>query len=103
MTDKAKRRIKIILVPLVPAVFAILYDPINRGYVVKALGCGCVDGFNANSLNGILFIGVWIVSAVLLAWASRPLPGGKRALYLACGLILQALTTYFAWKHSLWR
>jgi hypothetical protein len=95
--------VKIIIVPIVPAIVGLLYQPINQGYVVKVLGCGCVDGFNANSFSGVLFPGVFVVSVGLLVWASRRMSGRKYVVYIVGALILQNITCYFAWKYSLWR
>jgi hypothetical protein len=95
--------LKLIAVPIAPAIFGLLYQPINSGYVVKVLGCGCKAGFNANSFSGILFPGVFVVSVGLLVWASRRMSGRKYVVYIVCGLIIQGLSCYFGWKYSLWR
>ena len=56
------------------------YGRINSHFLVDWLGCGCVEGFNANDFTRIFwfFIAFWAIASSITL--SQTLPKGKLAL-----------------------
>ncbi|MBO5375166.1 MAG: hypothetical protein J6A54_06965 [Clostridia bacterium] len=76
------------------------YGRINSHFLVDWLGCGCVQGFNANDFTRIfwLFIAAWAtISSIFL---SKILPKEKIALkiYYVIGMLVVSLATAYAFS-----
>lgn len=92
----------IILPPLVPAIFWLVYTPINAHLTVDVFGCGCVEGFNANIFNFILAALVLAGSGIWLVNSSRGLWPWWRLVYLVGGIALLGVSTCYGMLRNLW-
>lgn len=82
-----------LLILAAPVVTFFVYEPLNRGWIVKEFGCGCRSGFNANDFNGIvwaslaaIWISLWCFASLRgfprSAWPSRVVALGVGSLWL---------------------
>src|SRR3990172_8298628 len=97
------KSLAVIGAPLLPVGLHVLYQPLNWGFTVRWLGCGCKAGFNANSFNLLFYYALLVASVIVLAWLGMTLKGWRRYAYLAAGVILQTFTTFALYHLSLWR
>lgn len=97
------KKIILELVPFLPLFFRMAYYPLDSGVVVKRLGCGCVQGFNANVFNFSIVLPLVLAGSFLaLFYASRWLAGEQRWSYLVRGVLKQLFWAGISWMLLVW-
>ncbi len=92
----------LVAVPLIPVLFWLFYGHVNKTWVVRAFGCGCHYGFNANHFNAIVGFMILAGAVALLLFASSRLDGWRRSAYLVGGVLVQCFASFIGWFLNLW-
>lgn len=86
--------------------FPVLFIPymlLNGAVIVEWLGCGCVDGFNANHFTALFWGVIAVLVIVLCCRAARQLQSRPwRVVYILVSSLLALLSGYVCFGLMQW-
>ena len=104
---KLVKKIIVLVTPLL--LFVVLVDPymwVNGEFIVKWLGCGCVENnFNANDFTALFWLFISICVTTVSVFLSKRIPREKiwlRVLYILGMFLISLLISYQFSQMMMW-